>query len=37
MVNITDVPLPFGSGGEKDELASLQEENTIIPILPDNS
>jgi hypothetical protein len=37
MVNIPDVPLPFGSGGEKDELSSFQKENTIIPILPGNS
>ncbi|MFX0204092.1 MAG: hypothetical protein ACFFCW_48965 [Candidatus Hodarchaeota archaeon] len=37
MVNIPDVPLPFGSGGEKDELASFQKGNTIIPILPGNS
>jgi hypothetical protein len=35
-VNITDVPFPFGSGGEKDKLASLQKINTVVPILSDN-
>jgi hypothetical protein len=35
-VNIADVPFPFGSGGEKDELLSVQKVDTVVPISPDN-
>jgi hypothetical protein len=35
-VNIGDVPFPFGSGGEKDDLFSLQKVDAVVPILSDN-
>jgi hypothetical protein len=35
MLNIPDVPLSIGSGGEKDQVLAFQEEDTVlwIPLL----
>jgi hypothetical protein len=30
MLNISDVPLPIGSGGEKDQVLAFQEEDTVL-------
>jgi hypothetical protein len=32
MKNITDVPFPFGSGREKDQFSTLQQEDTVTPV-----
>jgi hypothetical protein len=33
MVNIADVPFPFRSGREKDQVPAFQKEKAILPIL----
>jgi hypothetical protein len=33
MLDIPDVPLPTGSGGEKDQVLAFQEEDTVLWIL----
>jgi len=35
-VNITDVPFALWSGGEEDQLLPFQQEDTVVPILPDD-
>jgi hypothetical protein len=35
MINITDVPFPFGSGWKKDQRTSFQQENAIVLISSD--
>jgi dihydroorotase len=36
MKNITNVPFPFGSGREKDQISAFQKEDAIISIFFNN-
>jgi hypothetical protein len=36
VMNITDVPFPFGSGREKDQISILQQEDTVFSIFLDD-
>jgi len=36
VMNIADVPFPLGSGREKDQISTLQQEDTVFSIFLDD-